>query len=212
MNLKNQYWVFDKAIPERYWNHLIKYGNQQEDSLALTGGLSQKANKGEKLNDDEIKNLKKKRDSNVVWLDDRWIYRLIHPYIHTANKNAGWNFEWDFSEACQFTKYKLNQYYDWHSDSWEEAYGEEEKNIYYRGKIRKLSVTCQLTDESEYVGGELEFQFRNKDNPTLTVEATEAKKKGTIIVFPSHIWHRVKPVTSGNRYSLVIWSLGKPFI
>ena len=56
MNLKNQYWVFDKAIPERYCNHLIKYGNQQEDSLALTGGLSQKANKGEKLNDDEIKN------------------------------------------------------------------------------------------------------------------------------------------------------------
>jgi len=73
-------------------------------------------------------------------------------------------------------------------------------------------VTCQLTDESEYVGGELEFQFRNKDDPTLTVEATESKKKGTIIVFPSDTWHRVKPVTSGNRYSLVIWSLGKPFI
>ena len=91
---KNQYWVFDKAIPERYCNHLIKYGNQKKDSLALTNGIT-------------------KRDSNVVWLDDKWIYRLIHPYIHTANRNAGWNFEWDFSESCQFTKYSLNQYYDW---------------------------------------------------------------------------------------------------
>ena len=24
-----------------------------------------------------------------------------------ANENAGWNFEWDYSESCQFTKYKL---------------------------------------------------------------------------------------------------------
>jgi PKHD-type hydroxylase len=212
MNLENQYWVFDKALPERYCDHLIKYGNQQKESLALTGGLSKKADNGEELNDEEIKNLKKKRDSNIVWLEDKWIYRLIHPYIHVANKNAGWNFQWDFSEACQFTKYKLNQYYDWHCDSWEKAYENDNKNVNYRNKIRKLSVTCQLTDESEYVGGELEFQFRNKDDPTLTVEATESKKKGTIIVFPSHIWHRVKPVTSGNRYSLVIWSLGKPFI
>ena len=190
---KNQYWVFDKAIPERYCNHLIKYGNQKQSSLGLTNGIT-------------------KRDSNVVWLDDKWIYRLIHPYIHTANRNAGWNFEWDFSESCQFTKYNLNQYYDWHCDSWESPYGEQEKNKNYRGKIRKLSVTCQLTDESEYVGGELEFQFRNREDPTLTVEATEAKRKGTIIVFPSYIWHRVKPITSGTRYSLVLWNLGKPFI
>ena len=31
------------------------------------------------------------------------------------------------------------------------------------GKIRKLSMTCQLTDGSEYTGGELEFDFRNYD-------------------------------------------------
>ena len=208
MNLSNYYWYFQSAIPHRICDDIVRYGKQLQDGLATTGGYGDV----KKLNQSQIKDLKKKRDSNIVWMSDRWIYKEIQPYIHQANQSAGWNFQWDFSEACQFTKYKLNQYYDWHSDSWEEAYGEEEKNIYYRGKIRKLSVTCQLTDESEYVGGELEFQFRNKDNPTLTVEATEAKKKGTIIVFPSHIWHRVKPVTSGNRYSLVIWSLGKPFI
>jgi predicted 2-oxoglutarate/Fe(II)-dependent dioxygenase YbiX len=30
-------------------------------------------------------------------------------------------------------------------------------------------------------------------------------------VFPSYIWHRVRPVTKGVRRSLVAWNLGKPF-
>ena len=63
-------------------------------------------------------------------------------------------------ESCQFTKYKHNQYYDWHCDSWDKPYEKEGPD---NGKIRKLSMTCQLTDGSEYTGGELEFDFRNYD-------------------------------------------------
>ena len=76
------------------------------------------------LNKEEIKNLKYKRNSDLVWLSDPWIYREIHPYVQQANKNAGWNFNWDWSESCQFTKYKQGQYYDWHCDSWEKGYDE----------------------------------------------------------------------------------------
>lgn len=202
-----KFWYFKSVLTPRFCDEVIRLGLSQKEEIARTGGFDDK-----KLTKEQLRFMKNTRNCNVVWLNDNWIYKEVHPYVRAANKNAGWNYSWDFSESCQFTKYKLNQYYDWHSDSWENAYGEEEKNKNYVGKIRKLSVTCQLTDESEYVGGELEFQFRNKDDPTLTVEATEAKRKGTIIVFPSHVWHRVKPVTSGNRYSLVIWSLGKPFI
>ena len=36
--------------------------------------------------------------------------------------HAGWNFQWDWSESCQFTKYKKGQYYDWHCDSWDRIY------------------------------------------------------------------------------------------
>ena len=203
MILKHYLKYFPSAFSDKLCDEILAYALTKKESVGTIGSI-----KDPKL---EEKDLHKTRKSNVVWLDDRWIYRLIHPYIHTANKNAGWNFEWDFSEACQFTKYKLNQYYDWHSDSWEEAYGEEEKNIYYRGKIRKLSVTCQLTDESEYVGGELEFQFRNKDKSNLIRKCPEVKPKGSIVVFPSFVWHRVKPVTKGTRYSLVCWNLGYPF-
>ena len=34
------------------------------------------------------------------------------------------------------------------------------------------------------------------------------KSKGTMIVFDSRIPHRVTPVTSGQRISLVTWMLG----
>tara|TARA_R110000782_G_scaffold35560_2_gene84990 strand:+ start:266 stop:655 length:390 start_codon:yes stop_codon:yes gene_type:complete len=127
---------------------------------------------------------------------------------------AGWNFQWDRSEACQFTKYKQNQYYDWHCDSWNKTY--DKPNTPDHNKIRKLSVTCQLTDGSEYKGGELEFDFRNYE-PHIREEikhlkqAKEILPKGSIIVFPSFLWHRVKPVIKGTRYSLVLWNLGYPF-
>ena len=147
----------------------------------------------------------------MVFLDDIWIYKELHPFVAEENQQAGWNFEWDSSEACQFTKYKHNQYYDWHLDSWKEPYNEP--NNIRHGKVRKLSMTCQLTDSSEYEGGELEFDFRNRhpSKKRNTYKCTEILSKGSIVVFPSFVWHRVKPVTAGTRYSLVVWHLGRPF-
>jgi PKHD-type hydroxylase len=207
MNLKNYYYYFQSALTPRFCDEVIKYGNSQRDSLALTGTKKN----AEELTDEELKDLKLKRDSNIVWLSDRWIYKEIQPLIHQANKAAGWNFDWDYSEPCQFTKYKLNQYYDWHCDSWEEPYSDP-NTIFTFGKIRKLSVTCSLSDPKDYEGGELEFDFRNMDPDKPTVrKCAEIAPRGSVIVFPSHVWHRVKPVTKGTRYSLVIWNLGYPF-
>ena len=209
MNISNYYWYFPSALTPRFCDDVIAYANAQKESMARTGGYE-----NQQLNKDQVKNMQRKRKSDLVWLNDTWIYKELHPYVHEANKNAGWNFEWDRSESCQFTKYKLNQYYDWHCDSWDKPYDKPDRLDY--GKIRKLSMTCQLTDGSEYEGGELEFDFRNYD-PHMRDETQHLKKakeilpKGSIIVFPSFIWHRVKPVTSGTRYSLVAWHLGQPF-
>jgi PKHD-type hydroxylase len=211
MNLQNYYYYFQSALTPRFCDELIKYGISQQEQLALTGGQTDKVNKGKPLDDKDIIDLKKKRDSNIVWLNDRWIYKEIQPFIHQANKLAGWNFDWDFSESCQFTKYKLNQFYDWHCDSWESAYANKDNPDTF-GKIRKLSVTCSLSSPEDYEGGELEFDFRNMDPDKQSVrKCAEIKPRGSIVVFPSHVWHRVKPVTKGTRYSLVIWNLGYPF-
>ena len=210
MNLSSYYWYFESALTPKFCDDVISYALQQKEVLGRTGGYNK-----ENLSKQDIKNIQKKRKSDLVWLNEKWIYREIHPYIHLANKNAGWNFDWDFSESCQFTKYKLNQYYDWHCDSWDKPYNKPNSPNEH-GKIRKLSVTCQLTDSSEYSGGELEFDFRNydphmRDESKHRIQCKEILPKGSIIVFPSFVWHRVKPVTSGTRYSLVIWNLGRPF-
>ena len=203
MNLSNYYWCFKSVLTPRFCDEVIKYASLQKEMMARTGDYADR-----KLNKDQLKDLKTKRHSDVVWLNDNWIYKEIKPYIRKANINAGWNFEWDQSEHFQFTKYKLNQFYDWHCDSWDRTYP--------NGKIRKLSVTCQLSDQTEYKGGELEFDFRNYD-PYMRDEVEHVKQakdiltKGSIIVFPSFVWHRVKPVTEGTRYSLVLWTLGDPF-
>ena len=207
MNLQNYFWYFKRAIPAHICDDIVKYGLQIKEEMAVTGGFG-----NQKLNQREIKDLKKKRDSNIVWLSESWIYKELHPYIHQANTNAGWGFQWDFSEACQFTKYNKGQYYDWHCDSWESSYNKpNERNSH--GKIRKLSVTLSLSDEKDYKGGELEFDMRNKDpdKKRNTMVCKQIRPKGSMVVFPSFLWHRVRPVTQGSRYSLVVWNLGWPF-
>ena len=211
MNLSYYYWWFKSAVPPRICDNIINYGLRHQDDMAITGGFGRGRDlKKQPLNKKEIKNLKKKRDSNIVWMNDRWIYKEIHPYVVEANQRAEWNFSWDWSESCQFTKYKPGQYYDWHCDSWEHAYTAEGPT---KDKIRKLSVTVSLSDEKDYVGGELEFDFRQYDpyKRRKTQVCKDILPKGSIVVFPSFVWHRVKPVKKGVRYSLVIWNLGYPF-
>ena len=215
MILKNYYWWFKDALPHRFCDDIIKYGKElkSKEGLASTGDFGKDRDlKRNPLTKQELKKLKKTRNSNVVWMEDPWIYKEIHPYVNAANKNAGWNFQWDWSESCQFTKYAKGQYYDWHFDSWDEPYSIT-KGTNYEGKIRKLSVTLSLSDASEYEGGELEFSFPTNGphkKPNI-VQCKEIRTKGSLVVFPSNVWHRVKPVTKGTRYSLVIWSIGQPF-
>tara|TARA_R110000822_G_scaffold94468_1_gene216658 strand:- start:217 stop:840 length:624 start_codon:yes stop_codon:yes gene_type:complete len=207
MNLKNYYWYFQSVIPKRICDDISKYGKQLQDGMAITGST-----KNKKLNLKQEKDLKKVRNSNVAWMNDRWIYNEIQPYIAQANANAEWNFQWDRSESCQFTKYKKGQFYDWHCDSFDRPY--TSKNPDEHGKIRKLSVTVTLSDPKDYTGGELEFDFRNVNpNKKSSIrKCTEILPKGSLVVFPSFVWHRVCPVKSGERNSLVIWNLGTPFI
>jgi PKHD-type hydroxylase len=213
MNLKNYYYYYTAALSSKFIDDIMREGLRRQSQMAATGGVENKT--GDKLTAKEIQNIQQKRKSEVVWLDEKWIYNEIHPYIHEANAKAGWNFDWDFSESAQFTKYGIGQYYGWHCDSWEEPYNNPE-NLNIHGKIRKLSVTISLSNPEEYDGGNLQFDFRNQTdwerNKHATINTcTQIRPRGSIIIFPSFVWHRVSPVVRGTRYSLVIWNCGKPF-
>lgn len=100
---------------------------------------------------------------------------------------------WGFCESLQYTIYDgtNNDHYTWHMDLGST-----------KSSPRKLSLILQLSDPNEYEGGDLEFFFHNESTKTI-------KRKGFIYVFPSYIMHRVLPVTSGIRKTLVVW-LGGP--
>ena len=151
------------------------------------------------------------RDCKVAWINKKWIYDVINPFIHSANKKAGWNFQFDWNESSQFTIYEKGHYYGWHVDQAPVAMKHNNKNI--NGKTRKLSLTLQLTDRTEYEGGDFQFKWIDNTKKGLlnVITVDDAKDIGTIIVFPSFINHQILPITQGKRESLVNWSLGKGF-
>ena len=171
------------------------------------------------------------RDSEVCWFNDTWLYDLIHPYLRTANDAAGWKYQWDFSESFQFTKYTKGGFYGWHSDGQSCNFGKYKRyipgvsptnkdgsiptqyseNPNFIGKVRKLSITVNLNKPGEYDGGNLKFDFGPHAGGKRFHEATEIRPQGSLIVFPSYVYHQVTPVTKGTRYSLVLWSIGEPF-
>mgnify|MGYP003676027878 CR=1 FL=1 len=186
MLLKNYSWVYNKSLPNLFCQNIIKHALDKGITKATTGD----------------KNAHNVRNSHVGWNTEPWINNLVMQYIKNANKDSGWNFHIDDNEDIQFTIYGKNQYYDWHIDSWQKPYKKS-------GKIRKLSASILLNDAFE--GGEFEFNLRNHDNENNIFPINHSKNSGTVIVFPSHILHRVNKVTAGTRYSLVCWALGKQF-
>tara|TARA_R110000787_G_scaffold16146_5_gene49342 strand:- start:386 stop:1012 length:627 start_codon:yes stop_codon:yes gene_type:complete len=205
-NYKDLYWFFENKVDTRTCKKIIALHNKQQKELGRIGTFPKQTFK--KLNKKQNKSLKEKRNSYVTFFNKDWIFKLLKPFISTANKNSGWDFNLDWCEPVQITKYVGNkkQHYDWHCDTGVEHVENDGNN-----KIRKLSIVISLSDSKDYRGGDFEFQYRSTDDPTLITPVPILKNQGTVVVFPSYIWHRVKPVTEGVRYSLVAWVRGKKF-
>jgi len=138
------------------------------------------------------------RNSKIKWLyknqENKWLYEKMTNYVKIANRNI-WNYDIvGFGEPFQLGTYveQNKGHYDWHMDC-------DSTNSF-----RKISISVQLTDPSEYEGGEL--QLYTKRNI-----ATLPKEKGTVILFSSFLLHQVTPVTKGKRMSLVAWVTGPQF-
>tara|TARA_Y100000114_G_C11733902_1_gene315099 strand:+ start:174 stop:944 length:771 start_codon:yes stop_codon:yes gene_type:complete len=183
------------------------------------------------ISDADLEKSRYIRDSEVAWMNDQWLYDRVYPLLHQANNEAGWKYDFDVSESFQFTKYGLNQFYGWHADGNSCHFGKYKRAIpgitkqdnrgkFPRGytdnprqinKIRKLSMTINLNKPGEYEGGNLKFDYGPHATGKRYHECVEIRPQGSVIIFPSYIYHQVTPVTKGTRYSLVLWTLGKPF-
>lgn len=139
------------------------------------------------------------RESQVAWIgnnpDTGWIYDRMAFVARQLNAKF-YNFDlYGFLEDMQYTIYhgEDNGHYTWHIDMSDSA-----------PAARKLSLVLQLSDPSEYEGGDL--QVLSAPEPQ-----TIDRKKGLIAGFPSWALHRVTPVTKGIRHTLVVWVCGPSF-
>ena len=255
MQVQNSYYWFKSALTPEQCKKIVNMGKKQLDDIKKKGGTTEATTFGNnhkqamkdaipqsdktieeiKAEIGEDKNVESERyvrDSEVCWFNDSWLYDLIHPFLRTANKQAGWKFEWDFSESFQFTKYNPGGFYGWHADGNSCHFGKYKRyipgvspttpegdiprgyteNPNMIGKVRKLSMTINLNEPGEYDGGNLKFDFGPHAAGKRFHECVEIRPQGSIIVFPSFTYHQVTPVTRGTRYSLVLWSLGQPFV
>lgn len=123
--------------------------------------------------------------------DNKWVFQRLYDILMPVN-NAGYRFDLHgFEEGAQISEYPVGNGYVWHADiGWQQA------------SRRKLSMTVQLSQPGDYEGGDLEF---------MTPEMAAPRSIGALCVFPSFMLHRVSPVTSGVRWSLVSWVCGTPF-
>ena len=294
MQLKNSYMYYLSAIKPEMCKKIISHGlskmvieeSKGHSKVASTfdgkekGGTDMKGNKTANIatGGANREQLARKgididkayvRDSEVSWLNDKWLYDIFHPYIHHANQQAGWNWQWNFSESFQFTVYHGRKenggFYGWHADGssdfksiYKAAIKVKDKpvqfkppkrdskgfvvmrpdgkpepdmraadiplkrdkkslapgftdNIHMWDKVRKLSMTVNLTKPENYAGGNLKFDLGAHAGKKRFKVCEEIRPQGSVIIFPSFTYHCVTPVTRGTRYSLVLWSLGRPW-
>lgn len=165
---------------------IIDYGNKKNKQIASIGNNS--------IN-------KKIRKNKLVWFGSKdaslaWLYKKIISLVYEQNQNH-YKFDlYGLTEDLQFTIYDtIDDHYKWHCDSG-------------AGIVRKLSLSIQLSDPKDYEGCELQF-IESLDNEDSNKDIL--KQQGNLVIFPSYVPHKVTPLISGKRYSLVTWIGGPNF-
>ena len=180
---KNVSWVWkDDIFCENDLSKIRYIGNLLLEKRATTGGGRE-----------ECLDI---RRSKISWVpinsQTSWIYSTLTDHINSVNQDW-FNYDLDKIEVLQYTRYYAEEIgcYKPHLDPLQWNLPHE----------RKLSFVIQLSDPSEYEGGDLLLHLGHE--PTYI-----PKKLGYAVFFPSHTLHEVTPVTSGVRQTLVGWIHG----
>ena len=175
INQTNYYW-FERGFSSEEVDRIVKDSLDYEFQKAI-------------IVDEE--NTDKFRKSNIKWLpfDSKWECVIDKLMTQVIEANSIWNFELkSIIDNIQYTEYEGNGgHYDWHLDIGPGSISH-----------RKLSIVVQLSEPHEYVGGDLQIM-------TGAEYSTVPRGKGNVAIFPSFLLHKVVPLTSGNRKSLVLW-------
>ena len=191
-------YTIPKRIPDHICNKIIRHGISLQPKTAVI----RESDVDEKL-----------RKSNVSWFHtERWIGKWIIDGAKQVCRQVGWDITWP--ESIQFTVYNApDGHYSWHQDCYGLDNSEYANSENMNSRQRKVSIVSNITDPSEYEGGELEIidPTVSPDAPMEDKIVKVSKERGQVCVFPSFLYHRVTPITKGTRYSLVCWLRGPEY-
>ena len=171
----------------------------EQCQMIINAGRSEPRNNAEVGNEKGIKGGvydTKTRTSHISWIPFKKMTEMYKQIEQTMKQTNGNHFGFEnmqINEMAQYTEYPEGGFYDWHVDN--------DVNFQHEPPVRKISMTCLLSPEHEFEGGDLELIKEGKVAKII---------QGQAIFFASFIRHRVKPVTKGNRKSLVMWFGGTP--
>ena len=140
-----------------------------------------------------------KRNSQISWIKDKNICRKVFDIISGQVARID-NTYVDDIEPLQYGEYKSGGEYGWHRDVHPDPYSD--------GKIRKISFSVFLNND--YTGGEFDLEIYGPNEKKRYIRV-DKNRKANCIIFHSDMWHRVRPVKSGIRKSLVGWLVGPQF-
>ena len=142
------------------------------------------------------------RRTLVAWMErgpeTELLYRRMEEAVLALNARF---FRFDLSGLASF-QYALyggteGGHFDWHKD-----YGRDPGDP--AREPRKLTLSLQLSDASDYEGCELQVRAGNQID-------TAPRARGTLIAFPANVLHQVTPIRAGTRKALVVWAVGPEF-
>ena len=192
-------------ITEPRWKSFIVQTNgpiftPEQCQKIINAGRSEPKNDAQVGNKEGIKGGvldTKTRTSHISWIPFKKMTEMYKDIEKMMKQTNGNHFGFDgmqITEQAQYTEYPEGGFYDWHVDN--------DVNFKQEPPVRKISMTCLLSPQNEFEGGDLE----------LIKEGQAVKlQQGQVVFFASFIRHRVAPVTRGNRKSLVMWFGGTPF-
>jgi len=181
MTKKDNHYYIPSAIDESVADVIIK----QLSDVELTPGLVREIDDGAILSDTRM--------AKICWLPtDHWISGMMAHFVRQANLHHFHYDLYDWNDKIQYTVYNEGDHYRWHVDSAKSSI-HQNFDVY-----RKLSISLCLT--TDYEGGE--FQLHHEPPRSI---GRYKMKCGDVIIFSSDTPHRVRPVRSGQRISLVGW-------
>lgn len=199
MRLEHPFCVFESHFSAEFCERVIEIGESLDPMAAAVAY-------------DPDNNL---RDSTVSWIRDApgssWVYKQLRDFVLETNR-LYWGWKLSELESVQYTRYGPGQYYTWHADQRRKVYDQDSR---WPGMIRKVTIAIALSDESDFNGGDFCIEDLNwpPDAPDKRLHVlSNARKRGSAIVFPSSLYHRVNAVETGLRRSLVAWFVGPPYV